>query len=70
MWKNILEPRRPQMTMWSKRIASKVTKATDTNSEYESFFAFPLQQWLHKRATVLRYTFSDCIVCSYFNMKN
>ena len=36
---------------------SWVPKATDTRSEYVIFIAFPLQQWLHERAPVLRYTY-------------
>jgi hypothetical protein len=29
--------------------------ATDTHSEYVTLIAFPLQQWLHERVSVLRY---------------
>jgi hypothetical protein len=36
-----------------------ITKATDTNSEYVVIIAFPWQQWLRERASILRYT---CIV--------
>ena len=32
MWKNIVEPGRPRMTMWRMRIASWLTKATNTLS--------------------------------------
>jgi hypothetical protein len=32
MWKNTVQPDIPQMTTWRKRIS----KATDTNSEYET----------------------------------
>jgi hypothetical protein len=31
-------------------------KDKDTFSEYAIFIAFPLQQWLHKHASVLLYT--------------
>jgi hypothetical protein len=31
-------------------------RATNTHSEYVIFIAFPLQQWLHERASRLRYT--------------
>jgi hypothetical protein len=41
------------------RIARWITKATDTHSEYVILIAFPLQQWSHKRASILRYTYSD-----------
>jgi hypothetical protein len=30
MWKNTAEPESPQMTIWRKRIACCITKATDT----------------------------------------
>jgi hypothetical protein len=57
MWKNIVEPDRPQMTIWRMRIACWITKATGTHSEYIVFIAFPRQQWIHKRASMLRYTY-------------
>jgi nicotinamidase-related amidase len=34
-------------------IACCIPKGTDTHSEYVIFIAFPLQQWLHERASVL-----------------
>jgi hypothetical protein len=34
MWENIVNPGRPQITIWRMRIACWVTKATDTHSEY------------------------------------
>jgi len=34
MWENTVEPDRPQMTIWRMRLASWVTKTTDTHSEY------------------------------------
>jgi len=37
------------------RIARWMTKATNTHSEYVIFIAFPLQQWLHQRASMLGY---------------
>jgi hypothetical protein len=33
-WKNILEPGRPQITVWRMRIACWIPKARDTHSEY------------------------------------
>ena len=38
------------------RIACCIPNATDTQSQYVILTAFPVQQWLHKRASVLRYT--------------
>jgi hypothetical protein len=37
------------------RFACWLTKATDTQSEYIIRIAFPLQQWLRERASMLRY---------------
>ena len=39
------------------RFACWITKATDINSEYVVLIACPLQQWLHHRASILRYTY-------------
>ena len=62
MWKNNVEPYRPQMTIRGMRIACWITKAkhththTHTHSEYVIVIAFPLQQRLHKSAPKLRHT--------------
>jgi hypothetical protein len=56
MWKNIVEPDRPQMTRWIIRISFLISKATNADSERVIFIAFLLQQWLHKRASMLRDT--------------
>ena len=50
------------MAIWRMRIARWITKATDTHSEYVTFIASPLQQWLHERASILRYTYIACVV--------
>ena len=39
------------------RIACWITKTTDTQSEYVILIAFPLQERLHERASMLRYTY-------------
>jgi len=44
------------MTIWRMRFAGWKPKAANTHSEYVIFIAFPLQQWLDERASVLRYT--------------
>jgi hypothetical protein len=46
----------------AQRIAWWITKATDTHSEFVTLIAFPLQQWLHERASMLRYTYSTLAV--------
>ena len=38
------------------RFACWITKTTGTHSEYVMLIAFPRQQWLRERATMLRYT--------------
>ena len=45
------------------RIARWAPKATNTHSEYVILIAFPLQQRLHERASLLRYTCIGCFVC-------
>ena len=48
--------------MWRMRIACWITKAINTRSEYVILIAFPLQQLLHERASMLRYTYTACLV--------
>jgi hypothetical protein len=62
MWKNIAEPGRPQLTIWRNRIACWIPKATNTHSEYVILIAFSLAQWLHERASMLRYTYIAFLV--------
>jgi prenyltransferase beta subunit len=47
MLKNMLQPDRPQMTYCKAHTLCMLDKykATDTNSEYVTLIAFPLQQW-------------------------
>ena len=45
------------MTIWRMRIAYWVPKATDAHSIYVILIAFPLQQWLRERFSMLRYTY-------------
>jgi hypothetical protein len=44
------------------RLACWMTLATDTYSGYFILIAFPRQQWLRERASVLPYTYIACIV--------
>jgi hypothetical protein len=57
MWKNIVEPGRPQMTVWRMCIACWIPKATNTHFECVILIAFPLQQWLLECISVLSYTY-------------
>ena len=56
MWKNFGERGRPQMAIWRMRIACWIPEATNTHSQYVILIAYPLQQWLHDRASMLRYS--------------
>ena len=49
MWKNILEPDRPKMTVWRMSIACRVPKATHTHTLTRTLTAVPQQKWLHER---------------------
>ena len=44
------------------RYACWITKATDTHSEYVMFVAFPLQEIMHKGASLLLYMYIVCFV--------
>jgi hypothetical protein len=65
MWKNMVEPA-GQATddniIRHMRFACWVTKATKTHTEYVILIAFPRQQCLSERASVLRYTYIACLV--------
>ena len=62
MLKNIVENGRPQMTILRIRTACCIPKATNTHSKYIIITAFPLQQWLHERASTYVYTYIACLV--------
>jgi len=64
MWKNTVQLDRSEMTIWHKRIACWITKATNTHSICVIFITFPLQQWLLERASSLRCTYIVCLVSS------
>jgi formamidopyrimidine-DNA glycosylase len=57
MWKNVVEPARPQMKIRRMRIACWVSEATNTPSEYVLLIGLSLQQWLHESASMLHYTY-------------
>jgi hypothetical protein len=58
----VVEPERSQMTIRRLRIACWITKATNTHSDCVILIAFPLQQWLHERASMLTYTYIACLI--------
>jgi hypothetical protein len=49
------------------RIACRIPKAADTHTEYVILIAFLLKQWLHERASMLRYTHIACHI--YFGFQ-
>ena len=61
-WKNIVEAGRLHMTMWRMPIACCVPNATNRDSQYVTLTAYPVQQWLHERASMLSYTSISCLV--------
>ena len=56
VWKNFVQPDRPRMTIWRMHTLYWVPKATNTHSEHVMLIDFPLQQWLHERASTLRHS--------------
>ena len=73
LWDNvakyIVEPGRPQMTVWRRRIECRIPKATNTLSDYVIFIAFPRQPWLHERVSLLLYTYIACPLVVYLHLK-
>jgi hypothetical protein len=56
----------PQMTIWFMLIACWIPKATNTHSSWVTLITFPLQQWLHERASTLRYAYIAYLVIFVF----
>jgi len=52
MWKDIVEPDRPQMAIWRMQHTLRIC----------DIFPFPLQQSLHESASILHYTYIACLV--------
>ena len=55
-WKNMVESKRPQMTLWCIHVVCWITKATDTHSEYVVLIAFSMVAQTHPNIT-LTHTF-------------
>ena len=70
MWENIVERGRPQMTIWHVHLVCWINKAKDAHSEYAILIAFPLQQWLHERSSMSRYTSIACLVFFLVSLTN
>jgi hypothetical protein len=56
----------PQMKIWRMRIPCWIPKPTNTRSEYVIHIVFPLQEWLHERAVMLRCTYIACLGVTYY----
>jgi len=57
--KNVVEPDR-QIACWT-------TKARKMPSEFVIRIAFPVQQWLHERVSLL-HLYPNCFSCFFFNV--
>jgi len=62
MWKNIVGPSRPQITILRMLIACWIPQSTNTHLEYVILIAFLLPQWLYERASMLHYMYIVCHV--------
>ena len=73
MWKNNVEPGRPEMTIWCIRFACWMSTCAHTHththrhthSGYEVLIALPLQQLLRECALVLRYMYIALSIMPY-----
>jgi hypothetical protein len=65
-WKNAVQPDRPQMAIRRKRATCWLPKTTNTHSEYVIIIAFPLQQWLQERASLLLYTILQALFFFFY----
>jgi len=59
--KNMVKPDRRLMTIWPMHFPFWIPKATNSHPKYVILIAFPLQQRLHERASILRYTYIVCL---------
>jgi len=64
LWENVVQP--IQTTdgniICSMRFACWIPNATDTRTEYVIRVSFLQQQWLYERASMLRYTYTACLL--------
>ena len=61
-WKNIIEPERPQMTIWHMLIACGIPKTANTHSKHVILIGLPLKQWLHEHTWMLFCMYIACLV--------
>jgi len=65
MWKNIVEPNRPQVTISRMRITCWIPKATNAHSDYVILVTFTLQRWFLERSCLLPSSVY-CLSCRIF----
>jgi hypothetical protein len=53
MWKNTVEPDRPQMTIWDKGLQTGYLRLQKRDYDYVMRIAFPWHEWLNERASIL-----------------
>jgi hypothetical protein len=63
MWKNLIVPGRPQMTIWRMCIACWIPKATNIQPEYVIITDFLLQQELQESTSLHTYTARFAMFC-------
>ena len=68
MWKNLVEPGRPQVATRRMPFSCWITKAANTHSEYVTLIAFPPQQKLHEHISVLLFTYIACVITTNLTM--
>jgi len=63
MWENNVEPGTSQMTIRRMRNACWKTRLhAHSHNTYVILIAFPRQQWLHERTSMLRFTYIDRLI--------
>jgi hypothetical protein len=67
---NVVQPGRTQIIIWRMRIACWIPKTTNPHTGCVILNAFPLQQWLHERDSMLRCSHTACLVNWYFKWNN
>jgi len=63
MWKNSVEPDRPQMTIWSMRIACWIRNATNTHLQYNTYCFLHDSNCCMHASSLLRYTYVRRLFC-------
>jgi hypothetical protein len=67
IWKNVVEPGRPQITIWRMRFVSRIPKATDTHSGYVILIAFPRNSVCKNLPHTSRERFCFAVRTEYLN---